>query len=187
MTASRAKPNRTPFIAFADTLGVALVELCDGVERMLFREDLEAAGLDVVEAYLDACMRLHRVVRARLVHAVVTPGPWGVPCLSFHHGFLAASCLVLPDLFERAARALGCESLIAATPRRDALLVAPDLGAPFRLALRDVMRRPHETASAAIFRVEPSGPRILHDFVKSALHAHPGEPALAHREGARSA
>jgi len=150
----RDPAGRTPFATLSDGIHLALVSVtCDGDSKVLFREDFQERGLDPVRAYLDSRERLSRLVDARLVRMRAVLGPARVRCLAFEHSFLAASCAVLPDLFQLAHAQLKSDTMILAIPRRDLLVVAPNLGAEFRTELHRLLGVDDRT-----FSLEPSGP-----------------------------
>ncbi len=154
--------GRTPIVRLSDKVHIALLQVQTEGSRILYREDVEALGLDPASAYLAARERLARLVRARLVTVRSVRGPWNAKCLAFSHSFLAASCLVMPNLFELARDRLGFERMCIAVPRRDLLVVLPDLGQPFRAAVRDLLgSRGVPAENTALFALEPSGPGFL--------------------------
>lgn len=151
---TQREPRRgTPIATLSDGIHVALVRVTsDGDATVMFREDLLEAGLDPGAEYLASRDRLVRLVRARLVRMRRVRGPRQVCCLVFEHSFLAASCAVLPDLFELASRELGEDSMLLAIPRRDLLVVAPN-GPWMRRDLGELLQDPE-----CIFNLDPCGP-----------------------------
>lgn len=146
--------GRTPIATLSDDVQLAVVRVTtEGDSSVMFREDLRAAGLDPCAAYLDSRERLVRLVKARLVRTRAVLGPSRVCCLAFEHSFLAASCAVLPDLFDVAQRQLGTDSMTLLMPRRDRLIVAPNLGSAFKNELCAYFG-----AGDRIFSLDPSGP-----------------------------
>lgn len=152
----RSDPDgRTPIATLSDGLHLALIHVTtEGHATIMFREELQAQGLDWGAAYLDSRERLMRLVHARLVRMRAVAGPSNVRCLAFDHSFLAASCAVLPDLFDLAHRQLRADSMILAIPRRDLLIVAPNLGVGFRKELTALLG----TDESRVFSLDPSGP-----------------------------
>ncbi len=158
--------GRTPLTSLGEAAHVALIHVKEqGPARVLYREDLDKAGLDPVATYLASRERLARLVQARLVGVRTVQGPWRARCLAFQHSFLAASCLVLPNLFYMAKAALKVDAMCIAVPRRDVLVVMPDLGPAFRAATRDLLRQRIGLEDAVpLFALEPSGPGSIHEL-----------------------
>lgn len=157
--------GRTPLTTLGDVAHVALLHVKEKGSRVIYREDLERAKLDPVSTYLEARERLARLVRARLVAVRTVHGPWRARCLAFQHSFLAASCLVLPNLFYMAKAALKVEAMCISVPRRDVMIVMPDLGPAFRAATRDLLRQRIGVDEACpLFALEPSGAGTLRDI-----------------------
>lgn len=150
----QAEVGRTPVATLSDSLQIALVHVTsDGASNVLFREDLLAMRQDAGAAYLASRERLVRLVRARLVRMSIVSGPSRVRCLAFEHSFLAASCAVLPDLYETAHRQLHADALMLVVPRRDLLVIAPNLGRGFQDELASQLG-----ATDHVFSLDPSGP-----------------------------
>ncbi len=177
----RRDPNgRTPLTSLGEVAHVALLYMKETGSRVVYREDLVRAGLDPVDTYLHARERLSRLVRARLIGVRTVQGPWQSRCLAFQHSFLAASCLVLPNLFYMAKAALKVESMCIAVPRRDVLVVMPDLGPAFRAATRDLLRqRMGITETCPLFALEPSGAGNLRDMKRSSLPKMKCPPSMS--------
>ncbi|MBX3186657.1 MAG: hypothetical protein KF819_06565 [Labilithrix sp.] len=139
--------GRTPLVTFDEGLRICLVQVQRDTTRVLYREDLEDMEIDPDVAYFAARQRLARLVAARLISVRALRAPQGPRCLVFQHSYLAASCLVLPNLFELAYAALEVDRMCAVVARRDLLTVLPDPG-PGRHGLYPVvtltgpMRRP---------------------------------------------
>jgi hypothetical protein len=170
--------GRTPLVTLSEKVHIALLHVQTEGSRVLYREDVEALGIDPGCAYLSARERLARLVRARLVTVRSVRGPWNAKCLAFSHSFLAASCLVMPNLFEMARASLGVERMCIAVPRRDLLVVLPDLGQPFRAAVRDLLgSRGVPPENTALFGLEPCGPGYLRS---PSQPPRPAASSLAH-------
>lgn len=150
----REAKGRTPIATLSDGIRLVLVKVTtEGHSQLMFREDLEQLGLDPCAEYLASRERLVRLVRARLVRMRAVLGPGNVRCLAFEHSFLAASCAVLPDLYDLAFRQLRTESMMIAMPRRDFLVIAPSYGGVFKEELARLFG-----ADDRVFSLEPSGP-----------------------------
>lgn len=150
----REEKGRTPVATLSDGIGLVLIKVTtEGRSTVLFREDLERLRLDPCAEYLASRQRLARLVRARLVRMRAVLGPGNVRCIAFEHSFLAASCAVLPDLYELAFHQLRAESMMLAMPRRDFLVVAPSYGGSFKNELSTLFG-----AEDRVFSLDPSGP-----------------------------
>jgi hypothetical protein len=162
----KSSRKRTPLVSIANEVHVTLLHVSEPASRVLYREDLERAELDPVAAYDSARARLGRLVRARLVSVRVIAGPWRSRCLAFQHSFLAASCMVLPDLFCMAKDVLGTDTMCISLPRRDTMIVMPDLGHAFRVATRDLVRqRGGKERSCPLFALTPRGLGTLEEEI----------------------
>jgi hypothetical protein len=152
----RPPRGRTPIVSLHDPIHIALVRTCSEGARVFYRQDLAELGLDAGVTYLDARDRLGRLVNAGVVQARTLAGPMGLRCVVYRHSFLAASCIVLPDLYARSSEAIKSERLCVAMPRRDLMVVLPDLGAAFRREFSERVGAPF------LFVLEPSGvgPRL---------------------------
>jgi hypothetical protein len=152
-----AEKGQTPIATLSDGIHLVLIRVTsDGKSKLLFREDLGQLGLDPCAEYLASRERLVRLVRARLVRMRAVEGPGNVRCLAFEHSFLAASCAVLPDLFDLAYGHIRSESMLLAIPRRGLLVVAPGYSGVFRQELATLFG-----AEDRIFSLDPSGPAWL--------------------------
>lgn len=150
----RDPQGRTPIATLSDGIQLALIHVhTDGTTRVMFREELAALDLDPTLSYLASRERLARLVRARLVRMRRVLGPSGVRCLAFEHTFLAASCAVLPNLFDLAQRELEADTMCLAIPRRDLMIVMPNLGPAFRKDMQTLLG-----IDSGIFSLDPSGP-----------------------------
>lgn len=155
--AMRPPPRgRTPLLSLHDHIHIALVRGCSQGARVFYRQDLLELGVDAGSAYLAARDRLGRLVNAGVVQARTMQGPLGLRCVVYRHTFLAASCVVLPDLYARSADEICSERLCVAIPRRDLMVVLPDLGPDFRREFGERVGAP------SMFVLEPSGlgPRL---------------------------
>jgi hypothetical protein len=158
----RRDPQRTPIMVLSDCIEVAFVQIMENGANVLYREELDALGIPPVEAYVAARERLARIVRAGLVGVRSVYGPRNVRCLVFEHSILAAACVVLPNLFEMASKALKVDRMCIAIPRRKLLVVMPDHGPSFRTDVRQVMLRYDEPTDCMLFALAPaSGPTHL--------------------------
>ena len=163
-------PRHRPLAFLGHGLGFALARLRDGGAATYFRDDIEALGGDPVRAYLDARENLGELITAKLVEMRIAGGPRvaslegrRVPLFVVRHSVLAASCLVAPDLWERAASALGATELAAAIPRHDLLVVFPDWSSEIRAAMQSFVSE-HVTLTPELFGLDASGPRELTSF-----------------------
>jgi len=99
----------------------------------LSRAELEAAGLDLIEARELAIANLAAEIGQ--VQAQVYEAPEGFPFLMWDSHWLAASSLLLPGLHAFAAQQLDATKLLASIPHRDALLIFPEGDAAQRAAM----------------------------------------------------
>lgn len=99
----------------------------------LSRDELEAAGLDLIEARELAIANLAAAIGQ--VQAQVYEAPEGFPFLVWDAHWLAASSLLLPGLHGFAAQQLDAGRLLASIPHRDALLIFPEGDAAQRAAM----------------------------------------------------
>lgn len=162
--------RQQPLVVLGHGLGLALARVTDRGSRIYFRDEIEAFGGDATRAYLEAREHLGELVDARFVDLRLAAGPRvaslegnRVPLFVVRHSLLAASCLVTPDLWERAASALGSSDSAAAIPRHDLLVVFPDWGADIRAAMRAFIGE-NVTLTSELFGLDSSGPRELRRF-----------------------
>lgn len=117
-------------------LEVALLVSRQGLARAVMRDEIEALGIDPSVAYLRALDRLTLAYLNRHLPWTMMPGPSGRPTMVFHHRYLAASCMLLPELYDHASFQLREERLRIAVPSRDRMIIlrADDCEDPVRLA-----------------------------------------------------
>jgi hypothetical protein len=112
-------------------LYVALAEDFDGAARVHLAEALTSLGPP--EALLGiAASNLRRALSEQRVGIGRFAGPRGLPVVHFGPEWLAASCLLLPDLHAFASAQLGDGPLCASVPHRDAMLIFRDEDAAYR-------------------------------------------------------
>ena len=97
-----------------------LVHDLDGVCRNVVPDELDRTPQ---EAYAQAIANLEALVRSKEISLSAIHGPRELPVLIGGGHWAAASCLLLPRLFEVASRNLSSAELLAAVPSRDSLLV----------------------------------------------------------------
>lgn len=160
----RPPEGKTPLVHIGDSLAIALLHIHTQGFDVLYREDVQAFGLDACQAYLASRLQLTSLVKSGKVTVRPDRGPWDSAALVFEHRLLAASCVVLPDLYAMAEEALHTDRLCIAIPRRDRMMVFPDMGQAFRAAIRDSLR-PADPADGEcpIFALEPSGPAVVRE------------------------
>lgn len=114
----------------------------------LSRDELEAAGLDLIEARELAIANL--AAETGKVQAQVYEAPEGFPFLVWDAHWLAASSLLLPGLHGFAADQLDSQKLLACIPHRDALLIFPEGDADSRAAMSRMIQENEGMGEAPI-------------------------------------
>jgi len=141
-------------------LFLALAEDFGGVARILFPEDVVSLGapeavFEIARANLASALREQRVTIQGF------EGPRGFPVMRFGSEPLAASCLVLDDLYAFGATHLGAGPLCASVPHRDAMLLFRREDAGYRREMRQLIAVNEEGApkplTDGLFTVNPKG------------------------------
>jgi hypothetical protein len=110
---------------------VALAEDFDGAARVSYPED-RPGDEDAARIFGAAQQNLVRAVMEGKVPVTGFQTPRGLPALLFGPEWLAASCLLLPDLYQLAARHLGEGPLCASIPHREAMILFRQEDAAYR-------------------------------------------------------
>jgi hypothetical protein len=124
--------------------------------------DLAAAGLTPTEAYHVAVDNLERAAKAREIRASGAQGDDGeVKLVIWADHWLAATCLLLPGIYEMAAKALGTKEIVAAIPHRDVLILFADKSPAYRAGtaamIRDNEKDGRKPITNRLLRVLPGG------------------------------
>jgi hypothetical protein len=121
--------------ALGHGLYLAVAEDFDGVARVHLLSDLSALGSP--ETVLRTARgNLAKAVEDQRVTIQCFEGPRGLPAIVFGREWLAASCLVLPDLHAFARRHLGDGPLCASIPHRETMLVFRQEDAAYRAEMK---------------------------------------------------
>jgi hypothetical protein len=114
---------------------LAFAEDFDGAARIHFPEDV--ASLGEPQTVIELARRnLARAAGEQKVTIRGFDGPRKLPVMVFGREWLAASCLLLPNLHAFAARFLGDGPMCASIPHRDAMLVFRQGDAAYRDEMR---------------------------------------------------
>jgi hypothetical protein len=140
---------------------LALAEDFEGAAAIHYPERLGALG-DRAAVVALAQANLARAAGERKVTIRGFEGPRGQLVMLFGFEWLAASCLLLPDLHAFAARTLGGEGpFCAAIPHREAMFVFRDLDASYRQEMRAFIAQNEKDArkplTGELFAVTPAG------------------------------
>ena len=112
-----------------------------GMIRGVREVDLAADHVTPTEAYRIAIENLTAAAKKGLIHATGFPGPDGkIQFVLWADHWLAATCLLLPGLYEKMAATLGTENIIVMIPHRDVLVLFPDKDPEFRAATAKLVR-----------------------------------------------
>jgi hypothetical protein len=143
-------------------VSVALVNGRARAPRTYFRADLEAFGVDPAAAYLDARENIAALFRSGIIRGRHLSGPAGSRVLAVRHP-LAASCIVMPGLWQWARQELGHDALCASIPLRDALVIFADEGPSYREEIRAQLAGPfaHKMLTTEIFGLDACGVRAF--------------------------
>jgi hypothetical protein len=133
-------PVAIPPVTIGHGLYVALAEDFDGAARVFFPGEGPSRGTPD-ESVRAAKENLARAVHEQRVSVQGFQGPRGLPVMLFGRQWLAASCLLLPDLHSFASRHLGDGPLCASVPHRDTLLVFRQEDAAYRTQMRELIAR----------------------------------------------
>jgi hypothetical protein len=126
--------------ALGHGLYLALAEDFDGAARVHFPAELPSLGTPEAIVKI-AGSNLVRAVREQRVTIQGFQGPRGLPAIIFGPQWLAASCLLLPDLHAFAGRHLGQGPLCAAVPHRNTMLVFREEDATYRAEMKALIAK----------------------------------------------
>ncbi len=148
-------------------LHVTLVHDLDGLARNVLGEELAAAKLTPEQAPARARENLATLVESGAVTIRRFNGPQGKPFIIFTDHWLAASCVLLPDLRTLAAKNLGTEDFCVCLPQRDSMLLFPVANEAFRHEMMSVIRKNEADArkllSFGLFQLDATGIREFKD------------------------
>jgi hypothetical protein len=157
-------PAAPPPRALGHGLHLALAEDFDGAARIRFAEDIPSLGAPEALVAL-AASNLARAAAERKVTIQGFAGPRGLPVMIFGPEWLAAGCLLLPDLHAFAGAHLGDGPLCASVPHRDAMLVFKQEDASYRKEMQDLIAKNEAGArkplTAGLFTVTHEGVTAL--------------------------
>jgi len=148
LPAGSPSPARMPLL---DGLEVALVidhpggsieeGITAGLAEYVRDIDLTDAGLTLADAYRIAIENLMSAAENGLVQAAGASGPDGkVRFVIWADHWLAATCLLLPGVYQMASSALSTKDVVAAIPHRDVLIMFADKGPADRAATAEMIR-----------------------------------------------
>lgn len=132
-------------------------------------EQLLAAGVTPAEAHARALDNLARFAEDDPNLSIQMLGEAGDPVhfLLYSDHPRAASCLLLPDLYEEACDLLKTTDVCAVVPQRESLVVLPKRDRTYREAivgkLRELEADAHLPISFALFELTAAGVREFHD------------------------
>jgi len=144
---------------------VMLVHDLDGICRNVMEGELSGTADDL---FKQAVENLERRVRAGEIKLSVNRGPRGLPIVIAGGHWAAASCILLPKLFELCSKHVGPELLVA-VPSRSSMLVfgAVDEGyiREMQAMIENAERGEPKRVTDSLFRitavgVEPYGPTL---------------------------
>jgi hypothetical protein len=139
---------------------VALAEDFDGAARVSYPED-RPDDEDGARVFRTAQQNLVRAVMEGKVPVTGFQAPRGLPALLFGPEWLAASCLLLPDLYQLAAQHLGEGPLCASIPHREAMILFRQEDAAYRREMQalidDSEAWGRKRLTRELFSVAPEG------------------------------
>ncbi len=122
-------------------LEVVLVHDDGGLVHNVSPEELRQAHLSTNQAREIALGNLKALMSSGAIEAkVFDAGPEERPFILFSNHWLAASCILLPDLYELASKRLGTTDIRVSIPNRNSMLVFPKGDAHYRQAMRALVR-----------------------------------------------
>ncbi len=104
-------------------LQVALVYGLDGLVRNVLTDELPAMGLSVEAAKKRALQNLEALAASGAIGQQRFNGPDQKPFVLFGGHWAAATCILLPGLWEMGAKNIGSQTLCVSVPHREALLM----------------------------------------------------------------
>lgn len=144
-------------------LFVALVLDDGGMVHTINRSELDQAHLTGAQARAIAVRNLKAMLSSGTIKtAVFEHGPQGRPFILFSDHWLAATCILLPDLYDVTSKPLGATDILVSVPNRDAMLVFPRGDASYRNAMRALIREKESDSrkplTFKLFRLTATGP-----------------------------
>lgn len=141
---------------------VTLVHDLNGMVRNVREQELKSAGLAIKDAHFQARQNLAELAESRAITAQRFDGPRGQPFIIFTDHWLAAACVLLPDLAKLATQTLGTDRYCICLPQRDAMLIFPSADESFRSEMMAMIHQNEADArkplSFGLFRLGDEGP-----------------------------
>jgi hypothetical protein len=120
---------------------VALAEDLNGLVKSLSLMELKALGLSPDKAWSAAIANLEALLKSGVIRTQLFPGgPRRTPFILVGGHWGAASCALLPRLFDLAAKNLEAAELCFSIPHSSALLIFPKGDQAYRAAMREMIR-----------------------------------------------
>jgi hypothetical protein len=120
---------------------VVLVENLDGLVKNFSTRDANALQWTPAQAFACAATNLENLLRSAAIGMqMFSSGPGSRPFILIGGHWAAASCIVLPGLFELATRNLGSTEICLSIPHSGALLLFQRGDRPYRDAMRSMIR-----------------------------------------------
>lgn len=156
----RRPPTAPTPRALGHGLYLALAEDFDGAAKIHFAEDMPSLGAP--DALVEiAKSNIARAASERRVTIQRFEGPRGLPAMILGPEWLAAGCLLLPNLHSFAAGHLGNGPLCASVPHRDAMLLFRQEDAAYRREMQSLIAQNEAGApkplTHGLFAVTPDG------------------------------
>lgn len=159
-----AKPEGMTY-PLGNGLYVTLIQNLDGLAGSIRGEDLAAAKLTPKEAHARAVENLVILVKSGAITMRLFKGPQEKPFIIFTDHWLAAACVLLPDLRTLATKNLGTERFCICLPQRDSMLLFPSADEAFRTEMMSIIRKNETDArkplSFGLFQLDANG---IHEF-----------------------
>jgi hypothetical protein len=149
-------------------LYIVLVRDLGGLVQNVLLDELTAIGLTPEQAHSQSLANLENLVENKTVGMTMFPkGPQGRPFILFGGHWIAATCILLPGLWEMISSPLGAAEVCVCIPHRDALLAFAKCDVTYR---REMVRMIQEKENNgpkpltfSLFELSKDGVRELQD------------------------
>jgi hypothetical protein len=136
-----AKPLTWPL---GHGLHVILVQDLDGLVGNVMPEELGALGLTLEQAKKKAFENLESLAKSGAIGQQRFNGPNQKPFVLFGGHWAAATCILLPGLWQMGVKNVGSDEICVCIPHREALLMFPKGDKEYRDAMRKMIKE-HES------------------------------------------
>lgn len=157
-----AKPQTWPL---GHGLHVVLVHDLGDLVGNVLPEELQALGLTAEQAKKKAIENLQSLAKSGLIGQRRFDGPGNKPFVLFGGHWAAATCILLPELFQMGVKNVGSEELCVCIPHREALLMFAKGDKAYRASMLEMIRERESDGrkplTFALFELTAAGIREL--------------------------